>query len=270
MTTQHTTPSTPAHAAKPIVIATAIAGGVVLLGIVAAGLYAGLTSQLFRGGESSTTVPATGITEVEVEGGRGTVNVKFADIADPVLEVEGRRDWQMSVDDNELVVSDRTGWFGPIDLCFGTCERDSVTLTLPRSLEGVDTDLSLGSGSLLADGAFGHLSVDVAAGNATVTGSARSVWVELSAGSASVNLADVSEASFEVSAGRGDMVLTGSAPRETDVAVSAGSLIVDLPEASYAVDTEQAAGGFMNQLSVDPASPNRVTAKVSAGSLSLV
>ena len=79
-------------------------------------------------------------------------------------------------------------------------------------------------------------------------GSARTLVVDLSAGAAEILLDDVREATFSVSAGAIDSRLTGVAPRQVTVDVSAGSLDLTLPDAIYDVRSDVSAGDFVNRL----------------------
>lgn len=254
---------------KPILVTTAIVGGIALLGI---GVTAAISAFWDRGAleSSSATVAVDGVTAVEVDANRGEFVLQFADVAAASLDVEGDDRWTMEREGDELVVKSRNGLFswGP-ELCFGICGEHYVTLTLPSALAGVDADLSLGAGSLKAEGEFGDVSLDVGAGAAEVSGEARSVEAEISAGRAEIDLVGVQRAAFEVSAGRGEARLTGAPPQEVAARVSAGSLEIALPDAAYAVSSDVSAGGFDNELRTDPAASNRVTADVSAGSLAL-
>ena len=146
-----------------------------------------------------------------------------------------------------------------------------ATLTLPRELEGtaLDASLDLSAGELTVDGAFDDLDIDVGAGTLTVDGAARTLMVDLSAGGADIDLADVSEAQFSVSAGAVDARLTGSAPDAVTVDVSAGSLDLRLPDGAYDVRSDVAAGDFENGLRTDAESRNVVDVTVSAGTVTI-
>lgn len=261
-----------------VVITTAALGGVALLGVGASAVWGVGVPAIIAGVPvgGSATVASTvtssidGITELDVEAGRGELVIEFADVEEAVLDVESRDTWTMQRESDELVVQSRDTLFDfGFDLCWSGCEPRRVTLTLPRELEGLDAELSLGAGSLTADGAFGDVKLDVGAGEAKVSGSARAIDAEISAGAMEVDLADVREASFDVSAGKGEARLSGRAPDTVEIEVSAGSLALELPDAVYAVSADSSAGTVENALRTDPSSRNRVTADVSAGSLTL-
>src|SRR5699024_8477251 len=117
----------------------------------------------------------------------------------------------------------------------------------------------------VADGDFNRLDVELGAGEANVSGSAR----ELDAGSANLNLANVQTAELEVSAARLITELTGSAPDNVNAEVSAGRLEVTLPDTEYAVNSQVSAGNLDNELQTSSASDHRVNVEVSAGNTSL-
>ncbi|HEX5730016.1 MAG TPA: hypothetical protein VFX99_11380, partial [Microbacterium sp.] len=127
----------------------------------------------------------------------------------------------------------------------------------------------LSAGDLTVDGDFADLEIQVGAGSLTVDGSADTLSAELSAGGADIDLADVAEATFSVSAGAVESRLTGSAPRLVTVDVSAGSLELTVPDADYDVRSDVSAGEFDNRLRVDADSGNVVDVTVSAGSATI-
>ncbi|MEG2578265.1 MAG: hypothetical protein RSA54_11110, partial [Glutamicibacter sp.] len=63
--------------------------------------------------------------------------------------------------------------------------------------------------------------------------------------------------------------LSGTAPKSIEGSVSAGSLELELPEATYDLRQNTAAGSVENLLATDPNSPNKITIDVSAGSATL-
>ncbi len=80
----------------------------------------------------------------------------------------------------------------------------------------------------------------------------------------------VESAKLDVSAGRMDAKLTGSAPGTVTAQVSAGMLNLTLPDASYNVASDVSAGSVENKLDTSSSSPNKVTVDVSAGSAVLL
>lgn len=261
-------------AARPILITTAIIGGCALLATGTSAAVAAVGAQASSSGSvaAATSLDTTGITGVEVDASTADFSVAFGDVSEATLEVSGPRSdqWTLRRDDTDLVVEAPRGIFG---FCFGWCppSEQVVVLTLPLSLEDrpVDLEARLGAGALRADGAFGDLDLELSAGRMTVEGSARSLDLEMSAGNFTGDLSDVTEASITVSAGSADTRLTGSAPREVDLEVSAGSLDLTLPDEPYQVRTEVSAGNVDNQLRTDSGARSVIEAEVSAGKIVL-
>lgn len=216
------------------------------------------------------SIGTAGVTELIVEADATTMRIGFADVPQATLDVTsgaGSGEWALLRDGSELRVRSPqafgSGWF------LGGME--SVTLTLPRELEAtaLDATLALSAGELTVDGAFGALDIGVGAGAVTVEGSARTLVIDLSAGAAEILLDDVREATFSVSAGGIDARLTGVAPRQVTVDVSAGALDLTLPEAIYDVRSDVSAGDFVNRLTTGSDAGNVVDVMVSAGSATI-
>lgn len=264
--------------ASAVAIGTAIVGGLALISVGATAAIGTTGSILHQvgspSGDSVQTVDPAGITELSVDANAGQFQLRFADVREAELEITGnnRQDWRMQRSGDELVVRSGGSWFGGGFCLFG-CNfgDDQVVLTLPNSLAGkLDADLTLGAGSLTAAGEFRDLDVDVSAGKAVATGSARSLSVGLGAGRADFRLDGVQEASFDVSAGKIVAELTGAAPREVDLDVSAGSLELTVADVAYAVESQVSAGQLDNRLQTRPGSANVIEAQVSAGSVTLL
>jgi len=219
------------------------------------------------------TADATGVTSLELDGSAALVTLAFGDVDEARLEVESTRGtWHLDRDGDELSVRNSTDLFGDWGDwgVFGTSRAEErVVLTLPSELAGLDADLSLDAGELVADGEFGVLDIDLGAGSVDVTGSAEQLEVDMSAGSADLVLADVRSADLKLSAGRLTGELTGEAPRRVSLEVSAGDFDLTLPDVPYAVTQEVTAGDLDNGLRVDPGSDNVITVEVAAGRVAL-
>lgn len=249
-----------------ITVVLAAVGGVILVGTGASAVAAG-AMQLSRGEDSSTT-DTTGVSAVDVQVSEADLTVRFDDVAAAQLETSGpyADEWRFEVQGDELIVetpTERWWSFGG-----GWPAGSRATLVLPMSLSGVDADLSLDAGSLSADGDFGDLVVDVSAGSLMLDGSADALEVDLSAGSADVTLDGVRRASYTLSAGRIESELL-AVPAETIIDVSAGSLVLFLPDEEYLVERDVAAGSLESDLSESPDARNRIDATLSAGSIEL-
>lgn len=261
-------------AARPILIATAIIGGFALLVTGTSAAVAAIGAQAGSSGSvaSATSLEATGITRVDVDASAADFTIEFGDVSEAKLAATGPRSdqWNLRRDGGDLVVDRPRGVFG---FCFGWCPpaEQTVVLTLPQTLKGdrLGLDVHLGAGALSAEGDFGDVNLELSAGRMTVSGSARTMDLEMSAGNFTGDLRDVTEASFSVSAGSAEAELTGTAPRATDLEVSAGSLDLTLPDETYRVSTEVSAGNIDNQLRTDPNAENRIEAEISAGKIAL-
>lgn len=255
---------------RPIGIVLAVIGGVALLGSGATAAFAA-GGQLTRT-DTSTTADVSGIQSLDMEVGASDVIVRFGDVDEAELRVDGGSGgaWTIERDEDELLVRSPNRafgwWFGG---WWGDDER--VVLTLPESLQSaaIDLDLNLGAGSLDASGDFGEVDLHVGAGALTIEGSATSVDADISAGRAEIELSDVSEADFGISAGRLVAELTGTTPDEITFDVSAGSLELTVPDDVYHVTQEVSAGSFDNRVETSTSSSNTIDAKVSAGSATL-
>ena len=258
-------------AARPILISTAILGGIILAGVGSTAAIAAVANG--SGVETAReTAPVDGVTALDLEVSAADFTVEYDDVAEATLRTAGGRagDWTLERDGDELVVSSPGNRF---DLCFAWCgwEKRSAVLTLPAELEdrGIEADVSLGAGTLFVRGDFGSLDLEMGAGDADVTGAIGSFQLDLGAGDFTGELADVREADFQVSAGSAEARLTGSAPKRLELDVAAGDLTLTLPDETYAVQSRVAAGDFANELRVDPSSPRVIDAEVSAGDLTL-
>lgn len=257
---------------RVVAILAAVLGGLILLGTLGSAAWGTVRDAMRVHG--SWTADARGVTSLDVEAAASMVTIEFGDVDEAVLEVTDARrgDWRLERDDDALVVRspDRFPGWGP-DWGFGRRDGETAVLTLPESLRdaGLDAELSLSAGELRADGAFGDLSIDLGGGAMDVSGSAETLDVEVSAGQTEIDLADVAEASFDVSAGRLLGELTGDAPDAIAITVSAGSLELGLPDEEYDVRSDVSAGSFDNGLDVSASASSTVTVEVAAGRVQL-
>lgn len=253
---------------RVVAILTIALGCTVVLGAIVSATFSTVAAANVR--TETQSVDAAGVTELDVAVDAASLRIEFADVAEATLEVTsgvGVGAWRFQRDGDELAVATPQR-FGP-GWVFGGEVR--ATLTLPRELQGeaLDASLDLSAGELMVAGEFGDLDLEVGAGTLTVGGAARSVIADVSAGGADIELADVTEAEFSVSAGAVDARLTGSAPREVVVDVSAGSLDLLLPDATYDVRSDVSAGDFENGLRTELGARNVVDVTVSAGTVTI-
>lgn len=263
--------------ASAVAIGTAIVGGLALVSVGATAAIAATGAIVHQvsspSGDALQTVDVAGITELTVDASAGEFKLRFADTDQAQLEIAGgsRQNWRMERQGDELVVDAGANWLGGGFCLFGcTFSDEKVVLTLPLDLDGMlDAELSLGAGSLTAEGDFRDLDLDVSAGKIVATGAARSLDASLSAGRADLRLEGVQEASLDISAGKLSAELTGAAPREVDIEVSAGSLDLVVADVPYAVESRTDAGRLDNGLQTNRNSANVIEVSVSAGSVTL-
>ena len=250
-------------------IAIAVFGGVALLATGGTAAIAAVNDVTTSVDDSQQQIDASGVTGIDLELGGVDMRVEFGDVEDARLDVSGSGNnrWALTRDGDELVVNSpemKFGWW------FGDWFNDEqrVVLTLPEELRGtgLDADISLGAGSLDVEGDFGEVDVEMGAGALFITGSAETIDLDLGAGRAELDLADVSEADFTISAGRMVADLTGTAPSEVRLDVSAGSLELTLPDEEYNVSQDVSAGSLDNGLQTSSNARNSIVASVSAGS----
>jgi hypothetical protein len=251
-----------------VAILTVALGCAVVLGALGTAIFSTVAAASVR--TDTQTADVAGVESLNVAVDAASLRIEFADVSEATLEVTGGLgvgEWTLERQDDELTVA-TPHRFGP-GWIFGGEVR--ATLTLPRELEGADLDaaLELSAGELTVDGSFGDLGIDVGAGTLTVDGAAQTLTADLSAGGADIDLADVAEAKFTVSAGTVDARLTGTAPRAVTVDVSAGSLDLRLPDETYDVRSDVSAGDFENGLRTDADAGNVVDVTVSAGTVTI-
>ncbi|MFT4235689.1 MAG: hypothetical protein QM607_11915 [Microbacterium sp.] len=262
----------PGGAAKTIAILTAITGAVILFISVAAGVV-GIVARAVAPERVNDvqTVAASGIDSLDVDAEASSFVIEFGDVDEATLDItDSRGGWSLQRDGSELTVSRDNPWSDGISFGDWWGPDESVTLTLPTSLQGsLDTDLSLTAGSLEVWGGFGDMNVDVSAGNFELRGEVTSLGLGVSAGNAEVN-ADVStSASFDISAGYVTSTFAGSAPSDIDIDVSAGHLALTVPEGTYDVQSNVDGGDLDNRLRPSEGSTGTITVDLSAGGVVL-
>ncbi|MCK6066422.1 MULTISPECIES: hypothetical protein [Microbacterium] len=253
-------------AARVITILVALLGAGVLVAVVWSGMRASMASAFAYTGTSSIEVDR--VSDLDIEVGAADLTVRFDDVTEATLDVRNSTngEWTLRHDGQTLLVhSPRVMWGS----WFGNGNGRAI-LTLPAELEGSDARLSVGAGSLTADGAFGELDLGMGAGEMTVTGSADMLVADVSAGRADIDIDGVREADLQVSAGDLFARLGGSAPSEVRATVSAGSLQLTLPDDVYDVRSDVSAGGFDNGLRTASDASAQVFVEVAAGNARLL
>ena len=260
--------------ARAIVIVTAIVGGIALLGSGATAAVAatgGLVSSSDATG-SLQTEDVSGIQGIDLDVDAGNMRIEFGDVDEAELSVTNRRGpgWTLEREGDDLVVRSpefRFGWW------FGSWmgDEESAVLTLPQELEdaALDAELTLDAGSLDVIGDFGALDITVNAGALDIEGAASSLGIDMSAGRADAVLADVDEADLSVAAGDLNVELTGRAPTQTTIDVSAGSLDLTVPDESYSIVQDVSAGSLDARVDQSAGARHTIDVSLSAGSATI-
>ncbi|WP_120494671.1 DUF4097 family beta strand repeat-containing protein [Microbacterium phyllosphaerae] len=261
--------------ATAVMILTAVVGGMALLGSGATAAVAAtgsLVASSTEGTDSVLSEDASGIQGIDLDVDAGNMRIEFGDVDQAELAVTDSRGpaWTLERDGDSLVVRSPEfefgWWFGS---WFG--DDQSAVLTLPESLRDgeLDADLTLDAGSLDVVGDFGDLDITVNAGALDVEGAASSLTIDMSAGRADATLDGVDMADLTVAAGDLNVELTGRAPSQTTIDVSAGSLDLTVPDESYSITQDVSAGSL--DAKVDQSSDTRraIDVSLSAGSVTI-
>lgn len=256
-----------------VMVITAVVGGIALLGSggTAAAAAAGNIMSSSRP-DSVQTVGVDGIEGIDVDADASSMRVEFGDVEEAQLSITNGRGtaWTFDRDGDELIVRSPDGvfgwWFGN---WFG--DEEIAVLTLPESLRGdaLDADLDLDAGSLDVVGDYGVLDVRVNAGALDVEGSAVELDAEMNAGRADILLDGVTRADLGVSAGDLTVELTGTAPTQTTVDVSAGTLDLTVPDVEYAIAQNVSAGTLNAKVDEAPSARRTIDVSLSAGTATI-
>lgn len=258
-----------------IMIVTAVVGGMALLGSGATAAFAAtgtLRESSIAGSDTVQTVDASEVEGLDLDVDAGNMRIEFGDVDEAELAMTDSRgpDWTLEREGDDLVVRSpefRFGWW------FGSWFGDdqSAVLTLPENLReaALDADLTLDAGSLDVVGDFGTLDITVNAGALDVEGSAASLSIDMSAGRADAVLDGVDEADLSVSAGDLNVELTGRAPSQTTIGVSAGSVDLTVPDQSYSITQDVSAGSLDAKVDQSSSSRRMIDVSLSAGSVTI-
>ncbi|GAA3757840.1 hypothetical protein GCM10022240_08280 [Microbacterium kribbense] len=269
------TTSSPRSGSGRVVATLAIVfGAIIALGTVGSAAASTLTSAAVA--DSSRTIAVDGVDRLSLDLSAGQMRVEFADVEQAELSVTAgvsAQRWTLRRDGDELVVRTPQGLFGwsgwgSWGMWGGHGYGDAV-LRLPHALAGMDADLGISAGTLTVAGDFGTLTTTLGAGALRVSGSAREVSADISAGRADLTLADVGTGDLQISAGQLNATLTGSQPQHLALRASAGSMDVGVPAGDYAVTEHTSAGSFENRIGSTPGAGSAVQVDVSAGRIVL-
>lgn len=263
-------PTPPRSSAKVVAIVAMSLGGVLLLGTLVSGLGSIAWAAGGNGGSGTRTADVSGVSSLTFDVSAGHVVVQYADVDEAVLDISGGdRTWRLERRGETLALSNGRPWWAGWDGLGWSADRATLTLPEAMSDEKLDARFDVSAGSITADGTYGQLRVEVGAGDADVSGSADELTVDVSAGSADVSFDGVRRADLGIGAGDIVAALTGAAPDEVVIDVSAGSLVAELPDADYDIASDVSAGSFDNFLSTSSGSPRSVDVQVSAGEVTL-
>ncbi|MBP6685799.1 MAG: DUF4097 family beta strand repeat protein [Leucobacter sp.] len=275
------TTSPPSSGRRGIAIATAVVGGVVLLGLGASAAFAMAASSQradAQTAEASNLAPidATGITGLDLNVGVADLRLEYGSVNEATLTATGGSAdrWEFSRDGDELVLRAPKSNSG---FCFfGVCpstrgQHVTATLTLPQSFatQPLDADITVGVGSVRADGSFGELDVQVDAGDAHINGTATDLDLVIGMGTFEGEITGAGTVDAEVSLGDLALVLRGDPPRDVTLKVSAGSIDLAVPAGIYDVTHSRTSGSIDNELTMAAGAPNRISAKVDLGDITL-
>ena len=261
--------------ATAVMILTAVVGGMALLGSGATAAVAAtgsLVASSTEGTDSVLSEDASGIQGIDLDVDAGNMRIEFGDVDQAELAVTNSRGpaWTLERDGDSLVVRSPEfefgWWFGS---WFG--DDQSAVLTLPDSLRdsALDADLTLDAGSLDVVGDFGALDITVNAGALDVEGAASSLSIDMSAGRADATLDGVDRADLTVAAGDLNVDLTGRAPSQTTIDVSAGSLDLTVPDESYSITQDVSAGSLDAKVDQSSGAQRMIDVSLSAGSVTI-
>ncbi|WP_431074955.1 DUF4097 family beta strand repeat-containing protein [Microbacterium phyllosphaerae] len=261
--------------ATAVMILTAVVGGMALLGSGATAAVAAtgsLVASSTEGTDSVLSEDASGIQGIDLDVDAGNMRIEFGDVDQAELAVTNSRGpaWTLERDGDSLVVRSPEfefgWWFGS---WFG--DDQSAVLTLPDSLRdsALDADLTLDAGSLDVVGDFGALDITVNAGALDVEGAASSLTIDMSAGRADATLDGVDRADLTVAAGDLNVDLTGRAPSQTTIDVSAGSLDLTVPDESYSITQDVSAGSLDAKVDQSSGAQRMIDVSLSAGSVTI-
>ncbi|WP_110589709.1 hypothetical protein [Microbacterium suaedae] len=244
-------------------------GALILSGIGVAFTTVGSTIATTLGSAGEAAVSAAGATDLVAQVDAGELEIEFGRTDEAVLEHSSDNGtWTIDREGDAISVRspERDFGFDPFD--WGA--RQTATLTLPESLEGIDLDIRVAAGSIVADGDFGDIAYGIDAGRIEIEGSAGALDARMTAGRSVIDLDSVATANVEVTAGSLEAEFSGTPPEGVTVTVTAGSVEMRLPDVPYDVRVDREAGNLTSTLAEDRASSRTVEGTVMAGNLRLI
>lgn len=260
-------PSGRRPSSRVVAVIAICAGAVLIAGTVFTGILGAVRTTAVH--TDTLTASAAGLTAFDVEVSAAEVTVTYDTVTEATLTVtggSGADSWRLERNGDRLIVAADRDWWSRWGWLRGP---DTVELVLPVAARGADADVDVDSGSFTARGDFGVLDLSMNAGSLRIDGTAQSLMTDVNAGSARVDLDGVTEASLTVNAGSFDGTLSGTAPSDIAIDVSAGRIDLTVPDTTYALTSEVSAGRFSHELATDPGARNRIDVQVSAGAVIL-
>lgn len=197
--------------------------------------------------ETATQRHDVAVTRVEVESDAGTLQVKAG--ADGSATVDRELRW---TGDRKPVVTETV---------------EGTTLRITARCPGSGSD-RCEAGFVVTVPAAAAVEAQLQAGNVEVTGLSGQQDLSSQAGGVKGSGLGAAVVKAETSAGGVDLVFA-SAPREVDARSSAGSVSVRVPGGPYAVTADTSVGSAEVTVPTDPAAPARITARSSAGGVTV-
>lgn len=261
------TPPRRSGAALAVSIVTIVVGGCAILGTLGSTAFtAAAALSRSADGEQTRASDVAGLRDLDVDMAGASLTIEYGDVSEAVLDDAGANasGWTFERRGATLRV------VSPDDSFLDWDSSPAATLTLPRELgrSGVDLRVDLAGGSIEVDGDFRDLTVQVTGGAATVSGRADSLDLSVAGGSASAEMSGVDSADFEGTGGELTAVLTGTAPTNTTIDITAGSADIALPDETYLVVSE-GPGSLDNTLRTSPTATPRIEVQTALGSVTL-
>ncbi|MBN9111335.1 MAG: hypothetical protein J0I34_21435 [Pseudonocardia sp.] len=198
-------------------------------------------------GETSTQRHDVAISRVEVDSDAGTLEVRAG--ADGSATVDRTLRW---TGDRKPVVTETV---------------EGTTLKLSVSCPGRGSD-RCEAGLVVTVPAAAAVRARLQAGDVAVSGLSGDQDLSSQAGGVRGEKLGAAEVAAETSAGGVDLAFA-TAPRTVDARSSAGSVSVKVPGGPYAVTAESSVGGAEVTVPTDPGAPSRITARSSAGEVTV-
>ncbi|CAM06369.1 putative adhesin [Saccharopolyspora erythraea NRRL 2338] len=229
------------------------------------------------GREQTRTVPVDGVSAVELIGGAGSVEVRYApgargEVQERISSSWGGGDSRLRVDGGRLVLDTDCGWNCSVDY--------QVTLPAPVPVTGelgsgdlevagmASVDARLGSGGADVRDVAGAVSVETGSGSVSLAGLGGDVDVRT--GSGGVDGRDLRGGRFRAELGSGTAAAELTAPQEVDVRTSSGGIELEVPQGAYRVRADTGSGGEEIGVTQDPNAPRSLELSTGSGSIQVV